>query len=363
MKKVLCILSNMNKGGAETFLMKIFRSLDKTKYSMDFCVTVNSKCDYEDEIIRLNGHIYRITPKTVNTMRFKKELSELIKSNNYSSVLRITSNGMGFLDLKIAKKNGVRKTIARSSNSSDGGSLKMRAANLVGRILWKRYIDEYVAPSDLAAIYTFGLKDYQKGKVHLLNNGLDFNYYKFSESDRLRIRNEYNIHHDTVLIGHIGRFMEQKNHMFLVDIFAEYVKLNPNSKLFLVGEGELKYEIQRRIEELNLEDFVHLLGVRSDIPAILSAIDVFVFPSLYEGMPNTVIEAEAVGVPCIISNTITKNVLLNDNIYFMDIKEKAKVWADKITLINKDKQIPSQSFVNQYDITNVVHNFCQIVFE
>ena len=163
----------MNAGGAETFLMKIYRQLDKTKYQMDFCINVPNKCFYEDEIISLGGKIYRIPSKSESFQLYKKKLFEVVNSNGYKYVLRIASNGASFIDLKIAKKAGASVCAVRSSNSSDGKGLKVKIAHRLGRVLYGKYVDVRIAPSDLAAIYTFGERAYKNGEVNILHNALD----------------------------------------------------------------------------------------------------------------------------------------------------------------------------------------------
>ena len=219
MKRVLCILANMNAGGAETFLMKIYRQLDKTKYQMDFCINAPDKCFYEDEIVSLGGKIYRIPTKSESFRLYKRNLFEVVNSNGYKNVLRIASNGASLIDMKIAKKAGASVCAVRSSNSSDGKGLKIKIAHRLGRILYGKYVDVKIAPSDLAAIYTFGKKDYLQGNVNILHNGLKLSEYAFNPANRTAIRNEYGISEETIVIGHIGRFQQQKNHVFLIDIF------------------------------------------------------------------------------------------------------------------------------------------------
>lgn len=158
MKRVLCLISGMNAGGAETFLMKLYRQLDKTKYQMDFCINVFDKCFYEEEILALGGKIYRIPPKSVSRVAFKKQLYDIVKANHYNYVLRVTSNAFGFMDLKIAHRAGANVCAARSSNSSDGEGLKAKVAHKLGRLLYSKYVNVKIAPSDLAAKYTFGKK-------------------------------------------------------------------------------------------------------------------------------------------------------------------------------------------------------------
>ena len=364
MKRLLCILSGMNAGGAETFLMKIYRKLDKTKYQMDFCVNVPEKNFYEDEILGYGGNLFRIPTKSDDLAGYKKALGDVVKNGSYDSVLRITSNGMGFLDLKVAKDAGAKRCCARSSNSSDGKGLKLWLAHRLGRLLYGKYVDVKFAPSDLAAIYTFGRKAYEKGEAQILHNGVDLSFFKYGEESGRNIRKEFNIQENTKVFGHIGRFMEQKNHMFLIDIFNEIHKTESNTVLMLAGKGELEGKITSRVKELGLEDSVIFAGVRSDVPALMSAMDVFVFPSFFEGMPNTVIEAQATGLPCVIADTITKEADITGLVEYLPLSLTAAAWAktalSKLSDTRKDTY--TELMAQGYDIDAVVNRFIQLVW-
>lgn len=362
-KRLLCIIGNMNAGGAETFLMKMYRSIDRSKYQMDFCINTNNECFYEDEIKTLGGKIYRISAKSQSIKLFKNGLSDCIKSGNYKYVFRITSSAMGFMDLKIAKKAGAKICSARSSNSNDGKSIKAKAAHVLGKLLYRKYADVKIAPSDLAAKYTFGKKAYRRGEVHILHNALDLNVYQFDEQARNNIRKEFSIDDNVKIIGHVGRFSKQKNHTFLLDIFSEIHKKNPDTVLMLVGKGELEDKIKEKIKALNLDGSVIFTGVRSDIPALLSAMDVFVFPSFYEGMPNTVIEAQATGLPCLIADTITKEANVTGLVRYMPLKAPEE-WAKEALNMISDTRMQTKKIMirNGYDIENVSKEFVRLVF-
>ena len=359
MKRLLCLLSNMNKGGAETFLMKVYRTLDRTRYQMDFCIHVEDKCDYEDEILALGGRMFRIPPKSKDTKEFKRQLTKLISDNRYRYVLKITSNAAGFWDLKIAKKAGAERTIARSSNSGDGASKLQFMIHRVSGLLWQKYADVKIAPSDLAAEYTFGKRSVEKEEVGFLNNGLDLGVFRFDEESRFRIRSELGAGENTTVLGHIGRFNTQKNHVFLIRIFAEYLKRMPESLLVMVGVGDLEKEIRRQVEDLGLSDRVRFLGLRNDIPALMSAFDVFVLPSLYEGMPNTVIEAQACSLPCVLSDTVTRQADLSGRLRYLPL-DNAVRWAEEISKAVADGRIDVD--MSDYDIHTVADQFCRYCF-
>lgn len=365
MQRLLCLLSGMNAGGAETFLMKIYRHIDRSKYQFDFCINVKEKCFYEDEIHSLGGRIYRIPSKSENLKAFKRQLADLIQKEGYQHVLRITSNAMGFLDLKIAKKAGARICCARSSNSSDGAGLKIKAAHLLGRMLYGKYVDVAFAPSDLAAGYTFGQKAYQSGKVSILHNAVDLEVFHYDVEARCRIRNEFGISSDTKVFGHVGRFMEQKNHMFLAEIFKCIAEKDSDTVLLLVGDGPLRESFEKKATELGISDRILYAGIRSDIPALLSAMDAFVFPSFYEGMPNTVIEAQATGLPCIIADTITEEADITGLVEYLPLANSAEYWANvALQKVSAERFDTREMFIqNRYDIDSVTAQFISLIFE
>jgi len=364
MKKLLCIVGGMNAGGAETFLMKIYRQIDRTKYQMDFCINMSEKCFYEEEILSLGGKIYRIPAKSVSLKDFEKQLYNVVNANGYKYVLRVTSSAFGFMDLKIAHKAGAEICAARSSNSSDGGSLKSKVAHRLGRILYGKYVNVKIAPSDLAAEYTFGKKAYENGAVNILHNAIDIDRYGFNADMRCRIRSEFGLSDDTTIVGHVGRFMTQKNHTFLLEVFSEYLKINGKSILMLVGGGELESAIKQKASELGISDKIIFTGVRSDVPALLSAMDVFVFPSLYEGMPNTVIEAQATGLPCLIADTITREADITGLVHYLPLGD-AGTWAHLVAELPQVKrETPMQKFKeNGYDIETVAEQFVKLIFQ
>lgn len=362
MKRVLCLVSAMNPGGAETFLMKLFRIADRTQLQMDFCVNVSEKCFYDSEILERGGKIYHIPCKTDNMCEFRKQLRQIIKDEAYDNVFKITSNAMGFYDLKVASKAGAKNCIARSSNSSDGESRVLSILNKFGRVLFKRYVNKMVAPSDLAAIYTFGRRAYASGQVIMLKNGLKIDDYKFSIDKRNKIREEIGIRQNQLVIGHVGRFTKQKNHSFLIDVFSNVYKLNPDTILILVGDGENRTEIERKCHRMGITDAVKFLGVRADIPAVLSALDLFVFPSFYEGMPNTVLEAQASGLKCIVSDRITREANVTGSVEYLSLSSTVE-WCSRINNLLETVGDRKKAAIDmrEYDITHSLEIFESIL--
>lgn len=363
MKRLLCIISNMNAGGAETFLMKVYRKMDRAKYQIDFCINTPEECFYSQEIRDLGGKIYYIPPKSENPKEFKRQLTALIKRENYAYVLRMVSNAVGFMDLKIAKKAGAKVCSVRSCNSSSGKSIGVKIAHRVGRTLYGRYVDVKIAPSDLAAMHTFGKKAVERGQVNMLNNAVDLSVFHYDGEARNRLREGFGVENRTV-IGHVGRFMTQKNHGFLLDVFQEIHKQEENAVLLLVGgSGDLESQIRQKVVDLGLEQSVIFTGIRSDVPHLLSAMDVFVMPSLFEGMPNTVIEAQATGLPCVIADTITREANITGLVEYLPLENPA-AWAERALLaVRAERKDTRQDFIdNRYDIETTVNNFVNLVF-
>lgn len=343
--------------------MKMYRKLDRTRYQMDFVVSGDERGYYENEIERLGGRVYRITRKTKDFSAYRHELFNAVREDGCPSVLRIGSDAFSALDLWIAKKAGARKLSMRSSNASDG---KGKVGTLVQKVIRRpltSVADVKIAPSDLAAEYTFGPKAVKNGEVHYLKNALDLNAYAYSIEKRSAIRKELGIKNDAFVVGHVGRFAKQKNHVFLINAFYELVKINPDARLILVGKGELENEIRAKVEEIGLADVVSFTGVRSDIPALLSAFDVFALPSLYEGMPNVVIEAQAAGLPCLISDSVTKQANVTGLVEYLPIGDTT-AWSNALKSAARVERPDTRTSMAAagYDVSSEAKKFVELVY-
>lgn len=369
MKRLLCIVGSMNAGGAETFLMKMYRALDKQKYQMDFAVAISEKGFYDDEIISMGGIIHHITPKSRSFIKNFNDIRELVQNNNYNYVMRISQHSLSGLELLAAKLGGARVRVFRSSNSNTTSDSKLnQILHKLCMFMPAFFANVRIAPSTEAAEFMFGDRCIEKGKASLLPNAIDTSIFRYNEDARCSIRKEFFINKNQLVVGHIGRFNQQKNHRFLIEVFAEVLKQKPDALLMLVGDGEKKNEIKEQINALGIEESVILTGIRSDVPALLSAMDVFVFPSFYEGMPNTVIEAQATGLPCVIADTITREACITDCVEYKPLTDSAESWADfTVSLFNNCKE--DRSYYNYkmknagYDISSCVEQFTKLTFE
>lgn len=349
MKRLLCIVSSMDRGGAETFLMKVYRALDKKKYQIDFCVSKKESGFYDDEIKKLGGNIYIVPPKSKNFLKNFNCIRTLVKKNKYESVLRTSQQSLATLDLLAAKIGGAKKLIYRSSNA---GVINGKLINSLFGFLPRIIPNVKIAPSSEAGDFVFGKNNYS-----ILHNALNYDNFELNNNIRIEIRNELKINEKKVY-GHIGRFNVQKNHMFLLDIFKEIVKNDNNSVLLIIGEGELEKNIKNKIKELELEKNVLMLGPKKNVNEYLMAMDKIIFPSFFEGMPNVIIEAQASGIPCYISNTITKEANITGLVTYIDLNKSSKEWADTIMNDKMKRKNTKYDFVsNKYMIEQIVEDF------
>lgn len=358
----------MDAGGAETFLMKIYHKLDKRYYQMDFYVLKDTAGFYDKEIADLGGKIFHGTAKSQGFFKYVHTLKKTVHENHYNYILRMSQNSLSALDLAIAKNAGAKRVVFRSTNSHVYGGKAEYIIHCLFKPIANKIIDTKIAPSKEAAVFMFGKRNVQKGNVAILNNGLDLDVYCFRPEKRNYIREKLGIE-EKLVIGHVGRFNKQKNHIFLIEIFKEILRKHKDSTLLLLGSGECEEEIKATIHKDELNEQVLFLGVKRNTPDYYAAMDFFVFPSLYEGMPNTVIEAQACGLPCLISDTITKDVQITDNLQFESLSRDASFWADRILKKyftehkSNIKDIKSCFYEKGFLIENIVEEFTKIVFD
>ncbi|MDW7670549.1 MAG: glycosyltransferase family 1 protein [Bacillota bacterium] len=328
-KRLLCIVGTMNVGGAETFLMKVYRAIDRTKYQMDFYVSIQEEGFYDEEILSMGGKIFRSVPKTKNPVKSFWKILAIVKQEKYKSVLRISEHSLSALDLVASKIGGAEKLIFRSNNTSTGGGRLNQIAHKVFKWMPITLTTHRIAPSTEAAEFMFGRKCVNSGKATIIKNAIDLNRFQYDSQKRKVMREKYGIDNKLV-VGHVGRFHRQKNHAFLLNVFASMNKVNSESVLLLIGEGELENDIRHMVDRLGVNKDVIFAGVSNNVPELMMAMDVFVFPSYFEGMPNVVIEAQATGLPCIISDSITREVKITDAVTFVSLSESEAVWAELI---------------------------------
>lgn len=360
MKRILCILSSLDVGGAETFLMKVYRVLPPEKYQFDFIVSEENGC-YTQEVLNRGGKIYKIPLRTKDPAGALDGIRKIVRENGYRHVLKLGDSPIASLDLIAARMGGARCLAMRSCNALTGLSRKQKCVDALFRPVLNAAANVKLAPSMLAAEFTFGKRQAHKN-VHLLHNGVDLTVFHYDEDGRRRIRQEF-VLSDKLVIGHVGRFHEQKNHLFLLEVFRKIRNIRTDAVLLLVGTGNLEASIHCRVKELGLEDAVIFAGQRFDIPQLLSAMDVFVFPSFHEGMPNTVIEAQAAGLPCVIADTITPEADITGLVDYLPLTASPEYWAQKaLAAVKEERRETGQDFLSHgYDIESVAKELLELL--
>lgn len=326
--RIAQIMGKWVGGGVEAVVMNYYRHIDRTKVQFDFICDDDSTCIPKEEIEKLGGKVILIPPYQ-KVFKYHKELKKVLIEGNYK-IVHSHINALSVFSLWAAKSAKVPVRIAHSHSTSNKKEWKKTLLKNVLRPFSKVFATDYFCCSELAGRWLFGNKTYDKGKVYLLNNAIDIDKFKYNEKIRKEKRKELNIKEKDLVIGHIGRFVKQKNHSFLIDVFNEVHKQNKNTILLLAGEGPLKEEIEAKVKDLGLEKNVQFLGQRNDTNELYQAMDVFLLPSLYEGLPVVGVEAQASGLLCALSSDMTKETKILDKTFFMSPNESALTWSDRI---------------------------------
>ena len=346
--KVLQVIGNMNRGGAETFLMNVFRNIDREKFDFYFLCYKADKCDYKDEILELGGKIITIDqPSKRRFVKNIKDIEKVIKENDIDIVHAHTYYNSCYA-IYAAHKCGVNARIAHSHSTKSEAT-----TNFLKEIYYKiskRIINKY-ANAKFACGELAGRSIYDS-QFEIIENGIDVEYFSYNEQARKEKRKELKISEDSKVIGHVGRFEPVKNQSFLIDIFKEYLKIKPDSVLLLIGEGRLKGDNEKKVKELKLEDKIKFLGMRTDMSELYSTMDVFVMPSLFEGLPVTLVETQTNMLPALVSENVSEECKMTNKIEFFSLNKSAKEWAAKIDeLLNCERNnYKAEESLKKYDM-------------
>ena len=326
--RIAHIIGKLNAAGVEAVVNNYYKNIDHNKYQFDYYIDSDSSCKPPQEMIDMGARYFVIHPYQ-HLFSHIKTLVRLFKENKYL-IVHSGMNTLAPISLFAAWIAGVPIRINHNHSTAGKGEFKRNCLKYCLRPFAKVFANYYCACSKYAGIWLFGKNFFSSGKVTVFNNAVDTSKFAFSTSNRDKLRKELGISNKYV-IGHIGRFTKQKNHYFLIDIFEQYYKKNSNAVLLLVGIGELQDEIKDAVKKKRLEDAVIFLGKRSDVDELYSAMDLFVLPSLYEGLPVVGVEAQVSGLPCIFSNEITREVAITENVYFLPIDGSVSDWCSQIT--------------------------------
>lgn len=330
--RILHTLGTMNPGGVETWLLHIMRYLSRDRFQFDFCTFGSEPGLYSSEIERLGGRILRC-PKGQNPWSFGRRFRQILRAGNYHAVHSHVSLFSGAV-LRWAKAEGVPIRFAHSHNAHDD-----KASTLTRRLyrrLMKSWINRYathgLAASRPAAAELFGEQWQADCRFRVLYYGVDSHQFRKPEA-RDQVRRELGIPREALVVGHVGRFEAKKNHQFLLDIASEILKGRPYIHFLLVGEGPLRPEIEARAGALGLLGNMHFVGIRTDVPRLMcDAMDFFLFPSLYEGLGLSLVEAQGAGLNCLVSDTVPKEVVLLPHLVeFLPLSAGVGTWAARLT--------------------------------
>ena len=329
--RILHVLGRLDRGGAETMVMNLYRLLDTGRIQFDFVIHTDEKCDYTGEIERLGGKIYSVRPFGVSTaLGYCREWRQFFRQHPEYRVIHGHVRSTASLYLWDAKRAGL-VTIAHSHNTSSGRGFSAFVKNILQYPL--RFQADYLfACSKRAGIWLYGKQACGKTNFRILRNGIEPEIFTFDIEKRRKKRKELltdspEILSEPLVFLHIGRLETQKNHIFLIEVMREIVKKRKDARLWLCGVGPLEAQLKKNVKEAGLEKHIHFLGMRTDVPTLLQAADGMIFPSLFEGLPVTLVEAQAAGLPVLMSESITKEVILTDLVKTLSLDVGAEQWA------------------------------------
>jgi len=347
--RVLHILYSMNRGGAETMVMNYYRHIDKKTVQFDFLISAPEKCAYEDEILSLGGRIFRVPILSKTPLGYIKEVNLFFKKNKEYTIVHAHTSAKNTLPLAIARWNEVPVRISHSHNTRSEKGL-IGVVKSVFKPFLKFVTTDFLTCSEEAGCWLYGADFYKKNGV-LFPNVIDSSKCKFNSEIRSRLRAQNNWE-TSFVIGNVARFNHQKNHEFIIDIFNMVHQKMPSALLLLIGDGPLRKNIEMKVSKLKLKEFVIFKGAIDNVHDYLQAMDTFILPSHYEGLPLTVVEAQAAGLKSFLSEgVITEESNLTGLVEFISLQESPVIWAEKIlSSIDNPRNDLSQLIINSgYD--------------
>ncbi len=326
---VLHVFGKLNRGGAESRVMDLYRNVDRAKVQFDFMQHTTKVCDFQPEIEQLGGKVYHVPPfRFWNYFSYCKAWKQFIREHPEIRIVHGHMTSTASIYLPIVHKKGVF-TIAHSRNAGVDKGIKGKLTKFLRRNLTEK-CDRCFACSKLAGEAVFGKEAMEQGNVTIIPNAIDAARFTFDPEVRKQKREELHIQPEEFLIGEVGRFDPQKNQKYAVEILAECRKKNFPAKLILIGEGPLMETVRQQVEELQLQEYVIFTGLQKNVVPFYQAMDFFLLPSFYEGLPGVAVEAQASGLRGILSDAITTETAMTSLMEFRNVQEPAEVWADRI---------------------------------
>ena len=361
--KVLYFVDRMLRGGIQSLVIDWVSRFDKTKIQVDFLLLDDGK-DYELEqtLKNIGCNVYKLKGiwirKPVDFIKYIKAVDRFFAIHNDYKVVHMHSSSKNYMILKYTKKYAIPVRIAHShSTGFQTQSSLQKAVGDIFKILLKKYATDYFACSEIAGKWLFGKNIVKSSKFKIIHNAVDYEKFKYNEEERNKIRDDLKIANNDIVIGHVGRFTNQKNHAFLIDVFYEMHKVNKHYKLLLIGTGILEENIKAKVEKLKLSEYVIFLGFKNDVYRYMNAMDIFAFPSLFEGLGLVLIEAQANGIPCIATkDAVPYEVKINNNFEFIELdieKCKEKILKTNLTRVDRKQKIKEANYFIEDVITQL----------
>lgn len=340
MKRILHIIGSMDRGGAETMVMNLYRAVDKAKFQFDFIYFTDKKCDYDEEIESLGGKIYRVLAS--NPINRTKELTVLLKKNPQWETVHTHTLFSNAFHVYAAYKAGVKRRFSHSHTTSDKSksSIVSLFYQNISRKIQSKYSTDFVACGEAAGKFLFP----KRKNVLIIPNSIDTKLFVDAANNaKFSLKNELLLKEDTLLLLQLGRLNKVKNHVFTIAIAQELKKQRINFKMLFAGQGDLKDDLEQQVKEKELENEIIFLGLRTDIPELLAGSDLMLMPSLYEGFPVVLVESQAAGIPALIADTISPEVDLGTElVYFESLQSSVDVWVQRIQQILEVKRMNSE---------------------
>ena len=339
--RILHVVSTMDYGGVETLLMSIYRNIDRSKIQFDFLCHNRIEAKFTDEILSLGGRMYMVHgPRHGGVANYLKELRAFFSEHPEYKIVHTHMNRDNVFALSQAKRVGIPVRICHSHVAGAKGGLAYRTYQAVAKAICRKMLTHAFACSDDAGKDLFG----EHIPFRIVANGINVDRFAFDKTKRDNCRAELQVEDETLLLGHVGRFDDAKNHIFLIPVFEELHRRVPNAKLLLLGDGERMDSIRTLVQEKGLENAVLFAGQHKDVSPYYCAMDVFAFPSLFEGLGIVAIEAQCAGLPVVASDGVPKEASIGDRMTFHSLAESYEKWADAILSAAKNNVENRESY-------------------
>ena len=366
MQRILQVVNIMDRGGVETLLMNIYRQIDRNEVQFDFLThpfNLDYEQEYEPEILARGGKVYKAPSFIKHPVQYQRFIQNLYKEHpEYNVIHGHNLDLAATMYMREAKKNG-RYLIAHSHNTKERGNVMRRSTLSLNHRLIRRYPDRFFACSKDAAVFAFGRRVAHSAKCRIIRNGVDIQQYRADQVSHEKMKQNMFPGVSGPLFGTVGRLAEQKNHVFLLNIFADIIRNEPTAFLVIIGEGPLRAILERKARELNISSRILFAGSVSNVAAYLKAFDVFLMPSLYEGLPLSAVEAQAAGLPTLLSSSIGKETVCSDMVQFIGLDQAPSQWAQEALQAYRKNLGRRTSCFDQvklagFDITQISKDLC-----